>query len=109
MPGTTKYEFILAKDAALTKVVVKANVPTTAYIYGDKLDLNATYFWQVRVIEPVVSDPSPIGNFTVVAAEKPVTPPPAKPSPIPFWVWVVIAVYVALVAAMIAFATVRLR
>jgi hypothetical protein len=109
MPGTTKYEFILAKDAALTKVVVKANVPTTAYIYGDKLDLNATYFWQVRAFEPVVSDPSPTGNFTVVAAEKPVTSPPAKPSPIPFWVCVVIAVCVALVAAMIAFATVRLR
>jgi hypothetical protein len=102
MPGTTKYEFILAKDAALTKVVVKANVPTTAYIYGDKLDLNATYFWQVRVIEPVVSDPSPIGSFTVVAGEKPVAPP-AKPSPIPFWIWVVIAIYAALMAAIIAF------
>jgi hypothetical protein len=108
MPGTTKYEFILAKDAALTQVVVKTNVPTTAYIYDGKLDLNATYFWQVRVFEPVVSDPSPIGYFTVVAGEKP-APPPAKPSPIPFWVCVVIAVYVALVAAMIVFATVRIR
>jgi hypothetical protein len=102
MPGTTKYEFILAKDAALTKVVVKANVPTTAYIYGDKLDWNTTYFWQVRAFEPVVSDPSPIGSFTVVAGEKP-APPPAKPSPIPFWIWVVIAIYAALMAAIIAF------
>lgn len=102
MPGTTKYEFILAKDAALTQVVVKADVPTTAYIYDGKLDSNVTYFWQVRVIEPVVSDPSPIGSFTVVAGEKPVAPP-AKPSPIPFWVWVVIAIYAALMAAIIAF------
>jgi hypothetical protein len=102
MPGTTKYEFILAKDAALTKVVVKANVPTTAYIYGDKLDWNTTYFWQVRAFEPVVSDPSLIGSFTVVAGEKP-APPPAKPSPIPFWIWVVIAIYAALMAAIIAF------
>jgi len=102
MPGTTKYEFILAKDAALTQVVVKANVPTTAYIYGDKLDWNTTYFWQVRAVEPVVSDPSLIGSFTVVAGEKPAAPAPAKPSPIPFWVWAVIAICAALMATIIA-------
>ncbi|MBM3142777.1 MAG: exo-alpha-sialidase [Chloroflexi bacterium] len=102
MPGTTKYEFILAKDAALTQVIFKTDVPTTAYIYDGKLDSNVTYFWQVRAVEPVVSDPSLIGSFTVVAEEKP-APAPAKPSPIPFWVWAVIAICAALMAAIIAF------
>jgi hypothetical protein len=107
MPKTTKYEFVLAKDAALTKVVVKANVPTTAYIYGDKLDWNTTYFWQVRAFEPVVSDPSPIGIFTVVAEKKPVTPEVETPAPIPSWVWWIIAVFTALVVVIIAFTMVK--
>ena len=104
---TAKYEFVLAKDAALQQVVVKTNVSQTAYMYDEKLDFNTGYFWQVRAIEPVVSDPSPIGTFTVVAEEKPVAPATEKPTPIPFWVWGVIALYAVLVVAMIAFAVVR--
>src|SRR4030043_207711 len=107
MPRTTKYEFVLAKDAALQQVVVKTNVPLTAYMYDGKLDFGTTYFWQVRVVEPIVSDPSPIGSFTVLAEEKPVVTTPEKPAPIPSWVWWVIALYAVLVAAMIAFAMVK--
>jgi hypothetical protein len=107
LPGTTKYEFILAKDAALQKVIVKANVPTTSYIYDIKLDYNTGYFWQVRAIEPVVSDPSPIGTFTVVAEKKPVTPVTEQPTPIPSWVWWIIAVFTALVVVIIAFTMVK--
>ena len=107
MPKTTKYEFVLAKDAALQQVVVKTNVPMTSYVYDGKLDFNTSYFWQVRAIEPVVSDPSPIGIFTVVAMGKPTEPAEEKPSPIPLWVWGVIAVCTALVAVMIAFAMVK--
>src|SRR4030043_1909480 len=104
---TAKYEFVLAKDAALQQVIVKTNVPLTAYMYDGKLDFNTSYFWQVRAIEPGVSDPSPIGTFTVVAEEKPVEPAIEKPTPIPFWVWGVIALYAVLVVAMIAFAIVK--
>jgi hypothetical protein len=106
---TAKYEFVLAKDAALQQVVVKTNVPQTSYLYDGKLDFNTNYFWQVRAIEPVVSDPSPIGTFTVVAEEKPAEPVIEKPTPIPFWVWEVIAVFAILIVAMIAFAMVRPR
>jgi hypothetical protein len=105
--GTTEYEFVLAKDAALQQVIVKVNVPTTSYLYDGKLDYNTTYFWQVRAIEPVVSDPSPMGTFTVVAETKPVTPEVETPAPIPTWVWWIIAVFTALVVSMIAFAMVK--
>jgi len=104
---TARYEFVLAKDAALQQVVVKTNVSQTSYMYDEELDFNTSYFWQVRAIEPVVSDPSPIGTFTVVAEEKPVGPATEEPTAIPFWVWGVIAVCTALVAVMIAFAMVK--
>jgi len=104
---TAKYEFVLAKDAALQQVVVKTNVAQTSYVYDEELDFNTSYFWQVRAIEPVVSDPSPIGTFTVVAEEKPVESATEKPTAIPFWVWGVIAVCTVLVAVMIAFAMVK--
>jgi hypothetical protein len=107
LPGVTKYEFILAKDAALQQVIVKTNVPTTSYIYDIKLDYNTGYFWQVRAIEPVVSDPSPIGTFTVLAEKKPVTPVTEQPTPIPSWVWWIIAVFTALVVVIIAFTMVK--
>jgi hypothetical protein len=107
MPKTTKYEFILAKDAALQQVIVKANVSTTSYLYDGTLDYNTTYFWQVRAIEPVVSDPSPVGTFTVMAQPKPTTPEAENPAPIPSWVWWIIALVTVLIAAMIAFAMVK--
>jgi hypothetical protein len=105
LPKTTKYEFVLAKDAALQQVIVKTNVPLTSYKYDGKLDFNTSYFWRVRAIEPVASDLSTIGSFTVAAMEKPAAK--EKPSPLPFWVWGLIVVCVILVVAMIAFAVVR--
>jgi hypothetical protein len=107
--GTTKYEFILAKDAALQQVIVKVDVPTTSYLYDGKLDYNTGYFWQVRAIEPVVSDPSPIGTFSVIAEEKPAAPAVEQPTAIPSWVWSVIAVCTVLAVAMIVFTMVKPR
>jgi len=102
LPGITKYEFVLAKDAGLQQVVVKAEVPMTSYLYEGKLDYGATYFWQVRAIEPVESDPSPMGTFTVVAGKKPAVTV-LQPTSIPSWVWWIIAVFTALVASIITF------
>jgi len=107
LPGITEYEFILAKDAALQEVIVKTTVPLTSYLYDGNLDYDASYFWQVRAIEPVVSDPSALGTFTVIAEPKPVTPITEEPTPIPSWVWWVIAVYVVLAVAMIVFTMVK--
>jgi hypothetical protein len=102
MPGTTRYEFILAKDAALTQVIVKAKVPTTAYKYDGQLEWNATHFWQVRALEPIASEPSPVASFTVIAKKAPMAPHASPPSVSPLWVWVGIAIiYVALVVAIV--------
>ena len=101
IPGTTKYEFILARDAALTQVVVKAKVSTTAYEYDGKLDWNIAYFWRVRALEPIASEPSPVATFTVIAKEAPLaTHAPLSPAS-PLWVWVGIAIYTALVVAIV--------
>jgi hypothetical protein len=63
----------------------------------------------VRAIEPVVSDPSPIGTFTIIAEEKPATPAVEQPTAIPSWVWSVIAVCTVLAVAMIVFTMVKPR
>jgi hypothetical protein len=68
---TTKYQFILAKDAELSQVVDNVIVTTTSYQHKGKLDTGVTYYWQVQAIEPVVSEPSPIGCFTVTGKEQP--------------------------------------
>jgi hypothetical protein len=107
MPGTTEYEFVLAKDIELQQVIVKVNVPTTSYLYDGTLDYNTNYFWQVRSILPVVSDLSPIGTFTVIAQSKPATTEEETAPPTPSWIYWIIAVVAAVVVAMIAFATVK--
>ena len=105
-PHTTKYEFILAKDAGLTEIVVKEKVPTSAYIYSGKLDWGTTYFWQVKAIEPVPSEPSGIGVFTVMP--QPTTPVimPVTPST-PLWIWLVIGILALLVIVIIVLCLLR--
>jgi len=105
IPKATKYEFILARDAALQQVIVKTNVPMTSYKYDGRLDYNSSYFWQVRAIEPVFSDPSLVGSFTVVAMGTPAAK--EKPLPLPLWAWGLIVVCVILLAVMIVLAMVR--
>ena len=79
----------------------------TSYTYDGELDFNTSYFWQVRAIEPVVSDPSSIGSFTVAAMEKPAAK--EKPSPLPLWGWMLIAACISLVVAMIVLAMSKSR
>ena len=53
---TTKYQFLLAKDAEMTQIVVEAEVSTTAYEYDGTLEYDTNYFWRVRALEPAPSD-----------------------------------------------------
>ena len=94
--ATTKYEFILAADAYLDQVLVKQEVPVSAYVYSRELDWGTTYFWQVKAVEPVPSEPSTVGIFTVIPKKAepapPAVPPPAPQAQTPFWVWLVVGI-----------------
>ncbi len=103
---TTKYELILAKDPNLAQIIIKEEVPTTAYYYSGKLDWGTTYFWQVRAIEPVPSEPT-IGTFTVMPESKPPTPTPSPPPAVPFWIWLVIGILALLIVVIIVLCLVR--
>jgi len=98
LKGTTKYKFVLAKDAALTDIIAEAEVATTAYKYEGMLDHNASYFWRVMAIEPVSSDWSATFNFTTTTAPlSPTTPESELPPVTPLWAWVVIGIGAVLV------------
>jgi hypothetical protein len=102
LKDTTKYRFVLAKDAAMAQVVKEADVPTTAYEYDGELEYSHSYFWRVMALEPAPSDWSATFSFQTEAAP----PPPAEPEPqpeTPLWAWVVIAIGLALLIAIIVF------
>ncbi len=101
-PPTTEYEFILAKDNALNQTVVSEKVSTTTYQYKGYLDWDTTYYWQVRAIDPVLSESS-IGTFTVMPAPKPSAPTPPTPS----WIWITIGLLAFLDVVFIAFCFIK--
>jgi len=92
---TVRYKFILAKDSAMSDIVVEAEIPTTAYTYEGILDYNTNYFWRVKAIEPFPSDWSATFCFQTNAAPIPPQPPQAA-QVIPLWIWVIIAIGVVL-------------
>lgn len=76
---TTEYQFVLARDSALTDIVIQENLPTTAYKYSGRLDYDTSYFWQVAATKPLPSELSPVFCFTTV-------PEPTVPqAPAPFY------------------------
>jgi len=101
-PPTTEYEFILAKDDALTLVIVNEKVSTSTYQYKGNLDWNTTYYWQVRGIEPTASEPA-LGVFTVMAAPEPAAATP----PTPLWVWAIIGILAFLDVVVITFCMIK--
>ena len=72
---STEYKFILAKDSALTDIIVEENLPTTAYKYNGRLDYDTCYFWQITATKPVPGEPSPVFSFTTVATPSPASTP----------------------------------
>jgi len=74
---TTKYRFVLARDAAMTQVIAEADVSATAYEYEGTLDTGTNYFWHVMAVEPP-SDWSATFSFQTEG-----TPPPPPPPPPP--------------------------
>ena len=101
-PPTTEYEFILASDDALSQVVVSEKVPATTYQYKGSLDWDTTYYWQVKAIEPTLSEPA-LGVFTVMPAPEPTAATPPTPS----WIWAIIGILAFLDVVVITFCLIK--
>ena len=103
LKDTTKYRFVLAKDAAMTQVVKEAEVTTTAYGYDGQLEYGQSYFWRVMALEPAPSDWSATFSFQTETPPPPpqTTAPPAIQPGTPLWAWVVIAIGIALLIVII--------
>ncbi len=101
--NATSYQFILARDAQLSDVIVQETTSTTAFELKSRLSLSTPYYWQVKAVAPVVSDPSPVGTFTLVenitqSQKQPAAKqqPGAVPAASNFWVWIIIVIVVIL-------------
>ena len=86
----------------MAQVVVKEEVPVSAYIYSGKLDWETTYFWQVKAVEPGPSEPSPVSTFTVVSEPTTLATTVVTP-PTPFWIWLIIGILALLDIVIIVF------
>jgi hypothetical protein len=102
-PETTEYEFVLAADADSSRVIVREEVPSTAYQYRGKLDWGGTYLWRVRALEPVPSEQA-TGVFTVVQESRPAA---LQALSVPLWIWVVIGTLALLIIAIIVLCLVK--
>jgi hypothetical protein len=100
MTDTTKYSFVLAKDAAMTQVIIEDTTDTTAYSYQGQLEYDQAYFWRVMALEPVPSDWSATLSFQTetLPQNEPVLPTPPQT---PLWAWVVIGVGLILLITII--------
>jgi hypothetical protein len=110
------YEFTLARDAQLKDVIVQETTQTTAFELKSRLSFSTPYYWQVKAVAPVISDPSPIGTFTLTenitlpqkqpAAE---AKPGAVPAPSNFWIWIIIVIVVVLLLLINAYVVISRR
>ncbi|MHB8086237.1 MAG: hypothetical protein ACYDHZ_10450, partial [Dehalococcoidia bacterium] len=89
--GITRYQFILAKDAQLHDIVVDDFASTTTYAVKDPLEYDTAYYWQVRAVEPALSDASAIFTFHTVQAPQSVQDARSiLPDSVPQWAMIVI-------------------
>ncbi|MCX5997341.1 MAG: hypothetical protein NTV42_07010, partial [Chloroflexi bacterium] len=97
--NATTYEFILAKNAQLTDIIVHEKTQTTAFELKSELQPSTAYYWQVRAVAPVISDASPVGTFSLSENKiTPQKPPPATTKPgavsasFDFLIWIIIVI-----------------
>jgi hypothetical protein len=90
---TTRYKFVLAKDAAMTEIVVETELSGTCYKHEGALDYSTSYFWQVMALEPTRSDWSATFAFRTEDAPLPL---PTTSQQAPLWGWIIVAIGVIL-------------
>jgi len=95
--GTTKYRFILARDAQLQNIVVEDFTTTTSYTLPVKLNYDTGYFWQAAAVEPVPGDAGSIFTFSTESAPATNSPAASSTGNVPGWAIAVIVIGVLLV------------
>lgn len=102
--GTTRYQFILARDAQLHDIVVDDFTSTTVYTLKDLLAYDTGYYWQVRAVEPVLSDAGAIFTFHTVPSPQSLQDGKSILSDgIPHWALIVILAGIFLLAGLVIF------
>lgn len=114
--NATTYEFILARNAQLTDIVVQEKTRSTAFEVKSKLQLATPYYWQVKAVAPIPSDPSPVGTFSLSENKTAPQKPPAKAAkpggvaaPSDFWIWIIIVIVVVLLMLINAYVFISRR
>ncbi len=105
--GTTMYKFVLAKDAAMSDVLVKTELPTTSYNYDGILDYNTNYFWQVQAVEPIPSNWSATFCFHTESAPTPQSNSQGTQLA-SVWIWLIIIIGAILDVSLLVLAIRRL-
>ena len=110
------YQFTLARDAQLQDVIAQETTETTAFEIKSRLPLSTPYYWQVKAVAPVISDPSPVGTFTLSEnITQPQKQPTARtksgqvPAASNFWIWIIIVIVVVLLLLINAYVVISRR
>ncbi len=90
---TTRYKFVLAKDSAMTEIVVETESPSTSYKHESTLDYSTNYFWRVMALEPTQSDWS--ATFVFRTEDAPTQPHNTSQQAL-LWGWVIVVIGVIL-------------
>jgi len=88
--GTTKYRFILAKDAKLQNIVVEDFTSTTSYALKVNLDYDTAYFWQASAVAPVPGDGGSVFTFATEPVPAVDIPSGSNAERVPGWAIAVI-------------------
>lgn len=96
----TKYQFILAEDAAMTQIVKEAEVTDINYDYDGPLDYNTIYFWRIMATEPASSDWSATFSFQTETAPS-TTEMPSQNSSLNIFIILGLAVAIAGISTLV--------
>jgi hypothetical protein len=91
---TTKFKFVLARDAARTQIVKEVEVTGTSYDYDGTLDYGTNYYWRVMAVEVIPRDWSATFSFQTEAA--PPSPPEVTPQLMSWKMAIIVLVVIAL-------------
>jgi len=117
----TGYEFVLARDAAFSNMIVSITTSNTIWGCDRDLEYGTGYFWRVRAVSATSQSLWASSSFTTMSAPLPptTTPAPVTPPPVierqpevdeyPYLPWIVVAIVTVLFVGIITLIVVTRR